>query len=184
MKSLLSSAQAAQHVAAGLIIAYPTEAVYGLGCDPKNSAAVDSVLDLKARDANKGFILIASSINQLSDYLRTPSAAQLQQLEAAWPGPVTFVVDANPNLPAQLTGGRNTLAVRVSSHPVVAELCNQCGHPLISTSANISGTQALTDACAVMEAFGDNIAGVVEGSLGTLDAPTPIFSLASGEQLR
>lgn len=184
MTSLLTPSQALQPIAAGHVIAYPTEAVYGLGCDPQNGDAVQAVLNLKSRDANKGFILIAVSIDQLSDYIQTPTEAERRRLNRAWPGPVTFVVRAKPELPVLLTGGRDTLAVRVTSHPVVAELCTRCGHPLVSTSANLSGAPELTDADAVMNAFGDAIAGVVDGTLGNLHAPTPIYSLASGEQLR
>lgn len=184
MTALLSPAVAAAHIASGQVIAYPTEAVYGLGCDPSNLNAVQAVLDLKARDANKGFIVIASSLDQLTSFLVPPTTSELERLNAAWPGPVTFVVKANPELPSLLTGGRDTLAVRVSAHPVVNALCDACGHALISTSANVSGQPALKDAHDVQAAFGDSLAGVVDGALGNLSSATPIFSLQTGEQLR
>jgi len=146
--------------------------------------AVKAVLKIKARDEHKGFILIASQQTQLHPYIDTLSAEQQQQLDQSWPGPVTFVCKAKPGLSAQLTGGRNTIAVRVSSHPVVTELCNACGHALISTSANLSGQSALTDANKVITEFGATLAGVVDGPLGELKSSTPIFSLITGEQLR
>lgn len=182
--NLLTPASAAQHIASGRLIAYPTEAVYGIGCDPANPDAVKAVLKLKSRDQHKGFILIAAELAQLRPYIDVLSAGDQQTLNEAWPGPVTFVCKAKPDLPELLTGGRDTIAVRVSAHPVVVELCNACGHALISTSANISGRPALTNADAVAAEFGDEISGVVDGSLGELKTATPIFSLITGEQLR
>ena len=184
MSTLLTPSMAAKHLACGQLIAYPTEAVYGIGCDPKNTSAVKSVLSLKGRDKGKGFIIIASDITQLEPFIEPPNEFETQRLNEVWPGPVTFVVRAKPHLPSILTGGRNTLAVRVSSHPVVKTLCNECGHALISTSANLSGKSALTSADEVWREFGASLAGVVTGSLGNLKSATPIFSLDTGEQLR
>lgn len=184
MSALLTPSLAAKHIACGQLIAYPTEAVYGIGCDPKNVSAVQTVLDLKARDERKGFIIIASHFEQLDPFIQPPSNIESDRLNAAWPGPVTFVVRAKPNLPTVLTGGRDTLAVRVSSHPVVKALCEACGHALISTSANRSGEPALTSAAEVWQDLGSSLAGVVDGSVGNLASVTPIFSLSSGEQLR
>lgn len=184
MSALLTPSMAAKHIARGQLIAYPTEAVYGIGCDPQNLSAIQAVLELKARDKSKGFIIIAANLAQLSPYIQPPTDAEKQQLDTAWPGPVTFVVRAKPQLPSILTGGRDTLAVRVSSHPVVKQLCTACGHALISTSANLSAKPALTTAEQVSEVFGSSLAGVVDGSLGNLTSATPIYSLASGHQLR
>ncbi len=175
---------AAKHIACGQLIAYPTEAVYGIGCDPNNTDALQAVLTLKSRDEHKGFILIAANQAQLTPYIDIASADDQQRLDNAWPGPITFVCKAKPNAPKLLTGGRDSIAVRVSSHPVVIELCKRCDHALISTSANISGKPAITNASDVLAEFGDEISGVVEGSLGTLTTATPIFSLISGKQLR
>lgn len=172
------------HIAGGRLIAYPTEAIYGLGCDPNNVGAIAAILKVKSRDQHKGFILIASNQAQLTPYIEITSASDQKQLNEAWPGPVTFVCKAKMGLPELLTGGRDTVAVRVSSHPVVSELCNACGHALVSTSANISGKLALTNAADVAAEFGDQISGVVAGPLGTLKTATPIFSLITGEQLR
>jgi len=172
------------HIARGQLVAYPTEAVYGIGCDPRNLDAIGKVLELKARSANKGFILIASELSQLADFIEPPTESELATLNKAWPGPATFVVRAKSDLPPILTGNRDTLAVRVSAHPVVVELCNACSSALISTSANLSGTPALTSQDDVVTVLGEAIAGVVAGDLGTLQSATPIVSLITGEQLR
>jgi len=181
---LLTTELAAASIADGQLIAYPTESVYGIGCDPNNLTAVKAVLELKARDANKGFIVIAASLEQLHPFIEPPTNAELETLNQAWPGPVTFVVKAKAGLDPLLTGKRDTLAVRVSAHPVVTELCNACGSALISTSANLSGEATLNTADEIIDRFGDQIAGVVKGELGALDKPTSIFSLATGRQLR
>lgn len=184
MNALLTPSVAAKHIARGELIAYPTEALYGIGCDPNNASALASVLELKARDKNKGFIIIAANFAQLTPFIQPPTDLEKERLNAAWPGPVTYVVAAKPSLPSLLTGGRDTLAVRVSSHPVVRDLCVACGHALVSTSANLSGTPGLTTASEVCKQFGKHLAGVVDGSLGNLKSATPIYSLASGEKLR
>jgi len=184
VSKLLSVDEAASLIASGHVVAYPTEAVYGLGCDPNNVEALQKVLNMKARAPNKGFIIIAANQAQLSAYMATPTKAEQAKLSAEWPGPVTFIVKSAGPLPEQLNGGRHTLAVRVSSHPVVAALCTACGHALISTSANSSGHTELRSAAAVMAQFGKDIAGVVEGELGNLATTTPIYSLITGEHIR
>jgi len=180
----LSISSAVDAIAKGEVIAYPTEAIFGLGCNPDNLKAVQAVLDLKARDANKGLILIASKWEQLIPYVAEIEPALLQKALDTWPGPVTWVMPANPSLDALLTGGRTTVAVRVTDHPVVIELCNQCNHPLVSTSANISGQLPVNYGHEIASMFGDAIAGVVEGELGGLQSATSIYDLQTGAQIR
>jgi len=166
------------------VIAYPTEAVFGLGCDPFSDVALNRILAMKGREAHKGFILIAASQAQLTPYLAPLSLQWQAQLEAAWPGPVTFVLPASSAASELLTGGRDTLAVRVSAHPQVIELCTAVGHALVSTSANRSGSQALRSSIEVRQEFGSSIDVVVDGDVGTLDAPTRIIDIRTGQQLR
>jgi len=180
----LNIKKAVEAIAKGQVIAYPTEAIYGLGCNPDNLQAVQSVLDLKVRDANKGLILIASRWEQLLPYVTQPDPTQLQKALDTWPGPVTWVLPAHPRLDALLTGGRSTIAVRVTDHPVVIELCNACNHPLISTSANISGQAPVNSGAEIANIFGDSIAGVVEGELGGLNSATSIYDMQTGAQIR
>lgn len=123
----------------GGIIAYPTEAVYGLGCDPWNIQAVQRLLDIKQRPWHKGLILIAADFNQLQDFIAPVSAEILKQLEASWPGPTTWLLPASSNTPFYLTGAHNTIAVRITAHKQTADLCRQFGGVIISTSANLTG---------------------------------------------
>ena len=129
----------------GGVIAYPTEGVWGLGCDPNNTDALQRLLALKQRDPDKGLILIAADIEQLDPLLDQLTPDQRARLAASWPAPLTWVVPVGPQLPVLVSGGRATLALRVSAHPTVAALCRAWGGPLVSTSANPSGRPAPTD---------------------------------------
>ncbi len=122
-------------------IAYPTEAIYGLGCDPLNEYAVSDLLALKQRPVDKGLILIAASIQQLAPFLITSHSGILDKALATWPGPTTWIFPAQNWVPKWLTGHHSSLAVRVSKHPTVIALCKGFGGPIISTSANISAQQ-------------------------------------------
>ncbi len=109
----------------GGIVAYPTEGVYGLGCDPLDGAAVTRLLALKGRSRRKGLILIAASFERVRPFLAPLDPELEAAARADWPGPVTWVLPAAPATPAWLTGGRQTLAVRVTAHPVAAALCRE-----------------------------------------------------------
>ncbi len=166
------------------VIAYPTEAVFGLGCDPRSDVALSRILDIKGREAHKGFILIAASQTQLAPYIKPIPPDWQSQLDAAWPGPVTFVVPAAAGTSSLLTGGRNTLAVRVSNHPDVVALCNGIDHALVSTSANRSGHPPLRSTDDIKRVFGAEIDQIHDGHVGSLASPTRIIDLQSGKQLR
>lgn len=168
----------------GGVIAYPTEAVYGLGCDPHNPVALQRILDIKVREANKGFILIAASQDQLAPYLAPVIPAWQTQLDTAWPGPTTFVLPASANVLPLLCGQRDTLAVRVSAHPVVRQLCNAYGGAIVSTSANISGQPALNTGQDVARIFNGSIDAIIDGNVGGLTSPTQIIDARSGQRLR
>ncbi|MGB9428573.1 MAG: Sua5/YciO/YrdC/YwlC family protein [Gammaproteobacteria bacterium] len=166
------------------VIAYPTESVFGLGCDPLAYVAVARILAIKARDASKGLILIASRIEQLLPFLAPLTDDMREKLEATWPGPVTWVIPAARDLPDWLSGGRETLAVRVTAHPVARALCEMAGMALVSTSANKSGQSPARTALQVRARFHDEIDYIVLGAVGGLKKPTEIRDAASGTILR
>jgi L-threonylcarbamoyladenylate synthase len=176
--------RAVETVRSGGVIAYPTEAVYGLGCDPLEADAVQRILKLKERDAAKGLILIASRIEQLLPYLDDLPAPIMQKLDASWPGPVTWVVPAAPAIPAWLSGGRETLAVRVTAHPVAAELCEALDMALVSTSANRSGQTPARTPLTVRRLWGDQVDCILPGAVGGLGKPTEIREALTGKVLR
>jgi len=123
----------------GGVIAYPTEAVYGLGCDPWNEDAVHKILEIKHRPWQKGLILIAADFNQLQAFIQPVPSEILAQLETTWPGPTTWLLPVNPAVPAYLHGEHDTIAVRVTAHRQTAELCRAFGGAIVSTSANSAG---------------------------------------------
>ncbi|OED37435.1 hypothetical protein AB833_23740 [Chromatiales bacterium (ex Bugula neritina AB1)] len=177
--------RAAAAVHSGALIAYATEGVFGLGCDPLNSTALQQLLDLKQRDAGKGLIVIASNRQQLEPLVGPVSANIEAKLNASWPGPVTWILPCRTDkVPAQLTGNFNTIATRVTAHPITAALCDACDHALVSTSANISGRPACTTADQVAQCFANDLAYILDPPVGNLTGPTPIFDGATGLQLR
>ncbi|SHE41660.1 L-threonylcarbamoyladenylate synthase [Modicisalibacter ilicicola DSM 19980] len=167
----------------GGIIAYPTEAVWGLGCDPDNEAALETLIRLKQRDPAKGLILIAGDIAQLEPWLTGLGASDRERLAASWPGPVTWLVPDNGRSRFLLRGQHASVALRVSDHPVVAELCAAFGGPLVSTSANRAQQPPALDSASVREHFAGAVL-VVEGPLGGYARPSTIRDLHSGGVLR
>jgi len=169
---------------AGGVIAYPTEGVWGLGCDPRDEAAILRLLHLKRRDWRKGLILIACDFAQLEPYVERPSRAALERALATWPGPYTWVFPCAAGVSPLLVGAHDSIAVRVTAHPVAAELCAAFGGALVSTSANVSAHPPARSASEVRLAFGRRIDALVPGALGGLDKPTPIRHVVSGLILR
>lgn len=173
-----------QAVQRGGVIAYPTEAVYGLGCDPAQLAAVQRVLTLKQRPAYKGLILIAADFDQLAPYLLPLDSVTHARVMATWPGAVTWILPAQPHVSPLIRGEHDTLAVRVSAHPTCRALCLRLGHPLISTSANLSTLPPARDAQAVAAQFGTLLDGIVDAPVGGQAQPTEIRQGLTGEIVR
>ncbi|RRJ82577.1 L-threonylcarbamoyladenylate synthase [Aestuariirhabdus litorea] len=170
---------------AGEVIAYPTEGVWGFGCDPWNPQAVGRVLRLKQRPWQKGLILVACSCEQIEPLLRSLTREQRAQLESSWPGPNTWVIeDPEQWVPAWVRGEHSSVAVRVSAHPVVAALCEAFGGPLVSTSANRAGCPPMRYDWQVRYQFADQLGAVVPGPLGGQRGPSRIRELISGRELR
>ncbi|NOQ17158.1 MAG: tRNA threonylcarbamoyladenosine biosynthesis protein RimN [Methyloprofundus sp.] len=172
--------RALQH---GKIIAYPTEAVYGLGCDPLNSSAVLKLLQLKQRPMHKGLILIASDFSQLQPFIN-PTPAMLQRIMPSWPGPITWIIPAQAWVPEYLTGAHNSLAVRVSAHPLVQQLCSAYGGAIVSTSANISKQAPARSALAVRKNFAANKLFILAGTAHKSSQPTAIYNAEDGHCIR
>lgn len=168
----------------GGVIAYPTEAVWGLGCDPDNEEALTRLLRLKRRDPAKGVILIAATIEQFAPWLEGLPADLHAPLVASWPGPNTWLVPDNGRSHCLLRGCHQSVAVRVSDHPLVARLCEAYGGPIVSTSANRAGEPPALSAETVRETLGDGLAAILDGPLGEHPRPSTIRDLVSGRVLR
>ncbi len=169
---------------AGGVIAYPTEAVYGLGCDPLNAAAVMRILELKQRPMEAGLILIAADFAQLATFLQPLTPAIRRRVEATWPGPVTWLLPARPEVPLWLRGRHATLAVRVTAHAGTAALCRSFGGALVSTSANPRGREPARTPTKVHRYFTGLIDYVLPGSLGQRRRPSEIRDGLSGAIVR
>ena len=168
----------------GGVVAYPTEAVYGLGCDPCNEQAIARLLRLKRRAPDKGLILIAADYEQLRPFVLDLEPERMASILASWPGPNTWLLPVREETSPLLTGRFDTLAVRVTAHPVAAGLCRAWGGALVSTSANRSGGEPVRDADAARKLFGADIDTVVEGAVGGRERPTPIRDARTGQTLR
>ncbi|KFZ28087.1 tRNA(ANN) t(6)A37 threonylcarbamoyladenosine modification protein [Pseudidiomarina atlantica] len=171
---------------AGELLAYPTEAVFGLGCDPRNEKAVQKLLELKQRPLEKGVILLAADYSQLVAYVADLKIPQDKRFSvfSHWPGPITLVLPASERTPKWLTGGRDTIAVRVTAHEPARQLCKALGSAIVSTSANVTGEAPLTTASAVREAFGEQIAWVMDAPVGHLATPTKIIDPLTNSVVR
>lgn len=167
----------------GGIIAYPTESCYGLGCDPRNPRALQRLIRLKGRSTARGMLLIADRFKRLKPFVHPLHAADLARMQHSWPGPVTWVVPASAACPPLLTGGRPTIAVRVTAHPVAAQLCRSLGMALVSTSANKSGKKPAKTAAECRRIFGARVR-VIAGRIGRHRRPSTLIDLATGNILR
>lgn len=169
-------------IQSGGVLAYPTEAVWGLGCDPKNGTAIQRILELKQRPWQKGLVVVAASFEQLMPWLQPLTEQQLAQVQATWPGPVSWVLPCKPSVSKWLKGEHSTLAVRVSDHPLVRALCQQAG-PLVSTSANPAGREPARSQQEVQQYFMNNLDCILAGEIGGRAKPSEIRTL-DGQRLR
>ena len=174
---------AASALSRGGVVAHASEGVWGLACDPFNRAAVAKVLAVKGRDAAKGLIVVAANAAQFDVELAALPAATAQRMRESWPGAVTWVV-ANQRFPEWITGGRDTVAIRVPDHAQARALAACFGAPMVSTSANRAGRPPALTASAVETELGDEIDFLLLGAIGERDGPSRILDAASGEVLR
>ena len=177
---------AAAALRAGGIVAHPTEAVWGLGCDPLDEAAVLRLLALKQRDASKGLILAAGTIGQLDpliDWEALPRECR-EAVTSTWPGPHTWIVPATAAVPARVRGDHAGVAVRVSAHPPLAALCAAFGGAIVSTSANHAGAPPPRRLIDIDPAILAGVDAILEGAAGGLDRPTAIRDALTGTVLR
>ncbi len=183
-RNLLTVSRAVQCLQAGEVIAYPTEAVFGLGCDPASETATRKILSLKNRPAEAGLILIADTFERFAAYIMPLEAGLTEKAFETWPGPVTWLFPRHESVPDWLAGNHETIAIRVTAHPVCRALCAAFGGAIVSTSANPRQGQPATSAATVEAYFGSALCGTVAGALGSADRPSEIRDLVSGRVLR
>lgn len=175
--------RAVQTLEDGGIIAYPTEAVYGVGCDPWDDDALFDLLTIKQRPWHKGLILIAANFNQLQDFIQPLPAETLKKVQQSWPGPVTWLLPVREEVSPLLTGEHDTIAVRVTAHPQVQKLCEAFGGAIVSTSANIAGLRPAKNGHQVRWQLPE-VDYVLPGALGGASKPSEIRDARTGVKIR
>ncbi|MDN3653042.1 L-threonylcarbamoyladenylate synthase [Thalassotalea ponticola] len=185
-KHVMAFSTAVQAFEQGGIIAYPTEAVFGLGCDPDNTEAIERLLAIKQRPIEKGLILLAANYSQLLPYVDDNKIPQDKRFAvlSRWPDGVTQVMPANSQISKHLSGQFETIAVRVTSQPDVVALCNATGKPIVSTSCNVSGQEPAQTWQQAEQCLGDKIDFIIKGKTMGFHKPSTIIEALSGEVLR
>ena len=173
--------KAARILRDGGVIAYPTEGVFGLGCLPGEPDAIARILAIKQRDPALGLILIAADKDQLAPWARVPAGAGLP---SSLEHPVTWLVPAQEAVGPDIRGAHETVAVRITAHPVAAALCEAAASALVSTSANVSGRPPARTVFTLRKQFGRRVDYVVPGSCGPAVGASEIRDLQSGAIIR
>lgn len=177
----LSISRAAEVLLGGGVIAYPTEGVFGLGCLPDDAAAVARLLQIKQRDPRKGLILIAADKSQFDDWL-DPDGAMLPDPKASQP--TTWLAPARPHVSGLIRGEHASIAVRLTTHPTAAAICNAVASPIVSTSANIADRTVVRNALVLRRQFQACVDYIVPGDCGPSAGPSEIRDLATGNIIR
>ncbi|HWG10674.1 MAG TPA: L-threonylcarbamoyladenylate synthase [Rhodanobacteraceae bacterium] len=180
---LTEIAQTAALLRSGGVLAYPTEAVFGLGCDPDDHHAFEKVFALKQRPPEQGVLLIAADFSQIADWIDAPPAA-IARAQATWPGAHTWIFPRSPRVPDWLAGAHDGIALRITAHAPAAALCRAFGGPIVSTSANRHGEPPSRSGDEAARIFGEQLDGILDGPTGGLARPTPIADALSGAIIR
>lgn len=165
----------------GGVVAYPTEGVFGFGCIPDIVDAVIRILFIKKRDSDLGLILVASEMAQLQPWVDLPDITHLRSNHSR---PITWIVPATSFVPYWIKGKHRGLAVRLTTHPITAALCEAAGSALVSTSANITGSAPARNAHVLRRRFGRLVDYIVPGPCGPAGGPSEIRDLETGRVLR
>ena len=182
IRRLESIHQAVTELPLGHVFAYPTEAVYGLGCDPFHRQAVERILTLKGRPVHKGLIVLIADWSQLFPLIGDIPVSNMDAVKATWPGPTTWVFPKSSLVPEWLSGEHHTIAVRMTAHPIAQQLCQH--GPIVSTSANPQGQEPARSLEALDHMFPVGLDGVVLGDLGTANQPSQIYDALTQQRFR
>ncbi len=182
MASDFSIRHAAHVIRNGGIIAYPTDTIYGLGCDPYNAQAVHNINLLKQRPQNKQFILLAADIEQIKPLILLHEEQQARIVQTT--EPTSWISDASPQAPAWLVDQHNTLTIRVSKNDTVKKLCTALGHAIISTSANPSGKTPASNSLELHQYFHGSVDKILASQQKLTARPSKIIRLCDNCVIR
>ena len=172
--------RAAEIIARGGVIAFRTDTFYGLGANPLNRGAVQRIKELKGREDSKPILIVISDYDQIKRFISEVSPAFETLSQMFWPGALTLIGKANPDLPAEITAGTKTVGVRLPDDDKVRALVRVCGGALTATSANPSHASPASTAQAVKNYFGDAIDLIVDGGESSTDRPSTVVD-ATGD---
>lgn len=175
-----SLTRAAELLRAGETVAFPTETVYGLGADARSAAAVARIFEAKGRPQDNPLIVHIAAWEELRPLVREIPPTAQALAEAYWPGPLTMIFRRSEVIPASVSGGLDTLAVRLPSHPVARELIRRCGFPVAAPSANRSGSPSPTTAAHVAADLDGRIAAVIDGGPCSVGVESTVVDLTGG----
>ena len=169
--------EAGDLIAAGELVAFPTETVYGLGGDALHPEAAKKIYAAKGRPSDNPLIVHIAEVSDLERVAKVVPEQAKKLAEAFWPGPLTMVVWKNENVPYATTGGLDTVAVRIPNHPVALELIRKSGKLIAAPSANTSGRPSPTEGSHVMEDLDGRIAMVLDSGLVGIGIESTIIDL-------
>jgi len=155
--------KAADVIKSGGLVAIPTESFYGLAVNPTDVKAIKRLFDVKKRRGDQPILILIPSLEHLDQCVLHVSEIALRLVNEFWPGGLTLLFEAKPNLPPELTAGKGKIGVRLSSHPVPTALAQAVDGPITGTSANISGQPACSTAKEVLQHLGENVDLILDG---------------------
>jgi L-threonylcarbamoyladenylate synthase len=155
--------KAAQVILQGGIIAFPTETFYGLAADAGNEAALKKIFQVKKREEGKALLLLIAEKGWLKELVQDISPLAERLVNRFWPGPLTLVFQASPQISPLLTADTGKIGVRLSPHPVTQALVQAVGRAITGTSANLSGQPGILTAREVFQSLGDSLDAVLDG---------------------
>lgn len=176
-----SIAHAAELLHQGHLVAFPTETVYGLGADASNPTAVAKIFATKGRPDDHPLIVHIASAGQIDDWAETTPETAVKLAEAFWPGPLTIILNKKTNVPLAVTGGQNTIALRIPANPVALQLLRAFGGGVAAPSANRFGHISPTQASHVAEELGDSIACILDGGPCSVGVESTIIDLTDDQ---
>ncbi len=176
---LRSIEEASKIVRNGGVIVYPTDTVYGIGCQPFDVNAVNKVMSIKGREKKPSPVLVCD-IEQLYS-VAVPTDEEVSAAVKLWPGPVTIVMKKHPNVPSEVTAGEKTIGVRMPANIVALQIMKSSGYPLLGTSANISGLPPATSVENLDAAIAKRVDVVVDGGRTLYGRPSTVISIYGGK---
>ncbi len=168
-------AKAVDILRTGGVIAYPTDTIYGFGCDILNKKAIQRIYQIKKRDPSKPFSFICSDLKNISEYAQVTDYAY-KTMKRLLPGPYTFILPGTKLVPKIMLTKRKTVGIRVPNNNICLAIVETLGHPIISTSVGWSDREVLSDPQQIEETFGSQIELTIDGGI-LANQPSSIISL-------